>query len=224
MSSRFALAALAGAAALSVAACGSSTKSSPSTPASSKAPPSTVVAAPTTPPAAPSAPPQGGKHVRGLIASVAGNAISVTQQNGTATVDFTDATKVTELTPAALTDVTTGSCVSVRSKDSTAGSVRISPAVNGGCAPDKHAPTQGIVVSVSGNTITINTSGAPQTVTVTDKTKYTKESPSTSQAIAAGKCLTAQGSETGGALQATAISLRVAANGKCPDGGGPHHH
>jgi hypothetical protein len=202
-----------------------------------------VLASPTTSPSATtSGAPQGEAKVSGLIASVAGNAAQVNQQSGTATVDFTDSTKVTEVTSATLTDVAAGSCVSVRSKDGnqTATSVRISPAAGGNCAPakgpapsgtpttgpGKHAPVQGTVASVAGNTITINTAaGAPQTVTVTDKTKYTKEAAATSQAIAAGKCITAKGGENGGVLQATTISLRPANNGKCPEvGGGSHRH
>lgn len=226
LSTRFALCALAGATALSVAACGSSNTSSPTTS------PSTVVASPTTSPSG--APPSGNAQVRGLIASVAGNAAQVTQQNGTATVDFTGSTKITEVTTGALTDVTAGSCVSVRSKDGSqnATSVRVSPTVDGKCPQGKEpttagkpAPIQGTVASVAGNTITINTDAAPQTVTVSDKTKYTKEAAATSQAVAQGKCITAQGSESNGALQATTISLRPAANGKCPEKGEhPHRH
>lgn len=218
---------LAAATALSVAACGSSNTPTPSTS------PSTVVASPTS---SPSGPPSGGDaQVRGLIASIAGNAVQVTQKKGSATVDFTGSTKVTEVSRAALADVTAGSCVSARAKDAgrPAASVRVSPAVDGKCPPaeqpttsGKPTPAQGTVASVAGNTITINTDGGtPQTVTVSDKTKYTKEAPATSQAISQGKCLTALGSENGGALQATAISLRPANNGKCPDkDGGPHRH
>jgi hypothetical protein len=241
MSTRFTTFVIAGAAALSVAACGSSNTSSPGT---SSPAPSTAVASPTKTPATP---PNGDTQVRGLIASVAGNAVQVTQQNGTATVDFSQSTKVTEVTPAALTDVSAGSCVSVRSRDGkqgdqpvTAASVRVSPAVDGKCpqggapapgpsgtpttGPGKRPAIQGTVASVAGDTITLNTAGATQPVTVTNKTKYTKEGAATSQAITQGKCITAQGSENGGSLQATTISLRPAANGKCSEGGGPHRH
>ncbi|BDB43060.1 MULTISPECIES: DUF5666 domain-containing protein [Mycobacterium] len=198
--------------------------------------------------------------MRGLIASVSGNAAQVTQQSGTTTVDFTDSTKVTEVTPGALTDVTAGSCITARSKEDTqpgspitAASVRVSPAENGKCPEGKQAPTpsstpsgtpsetpsgtpttttgpgkkpavQGSVASVAGNTITVNTASGSQTVTVTDKTKYTKETAANSQAISAGKCLTARGSENNGALQATSISLQPAEKGKCNEGGGEPHH
>ncbi|AYE95553.1 hypothetical protein C0J29_12890 [Mycobacterium paragordonae] len=219
-STRVAIAAVA--AGLSLAACSSSHTAGPSTS------PSTAVAAPTT---SASAPPKGETQVRGLIASVAGNAVQVTQQSGTATVDFSGSTKISEVSAGALTDVAVGSCVTARSKDEgqPAASVRVSQEVDGKCpqgkqptTPGRHAPIQGTVASVNGETITVNTAGAPQTVTVTDKTKYTKEAPATSEEIAQGKCITARGSENGGALQATSISVRQAADGKCPDGAGRH--
>ena len=132
---RFAILTATGVTALSLAACGSSNTSSPTTSPSS---PSTAVASPTTTSSAPA--PNGETRVSGLIASVAGNAAQVTQQNGNATVDFAGSTKVTETGPAALTDVTAGSCVSVRPAGSgqggqpiTAASVRVSPAVDGKC-------------------------------------------------------------------------------------------
>lgn len=109
--------------------------------------------------------------------------------------------------------------------------MRLSPAVDGKCpqgkqptTPGKHAPVQGRVASVAGETITINTVAAPQTITVMDQTKYTKQSQATTQAITQGKCITARGSQSDGALQATSINLRPAANGKCPEGNAPHRH
>jgi hypothetical protein len=215
------------------------------------------VASPTTTSSAPQQP-NGEAHVSGLIASVAGNAAQVTQQNGNATVDFTGSTKVTEVTPAALTDVITGSCVSVRptkeesqgGQPITAASVRVSPAVDGKCpqgkepagsttpapsgspttAPAKRSAVQGAVASVAGNTINITTTnasgGTSQTaVTVSDKTKYTKQAAANTQAISAGKCMTARGTQdSGGALQATTIDLRPAKDGKCPGEAKPHGH
>jgi hypothetical protein len=118
---------------------------------------------------------------------VANNSAQVTQKKGNATVNFTDSTKVTEITSAALTDVTPGSCVSVRpahrshgSDPVTATSVRISQAVDGKCpqgkesAPGsttppsspsptpsgKKAPVVGAVASVAGNTINVTSTDA----------------------------------------------------------------
>jgi hypothetical protein len=198
------------------------------------------VAAPTTTSAAP-APPNGETRVSGLIASVAGNAAQVTRQNGNSTVDFSGSTKVTETGPAALTDVTAGSCVSVRPQDEgqggqpiTAASVRVSPAVDGKCPPakesGKRSGVQGSVASVAGNTINVTSTDASgnttQTaVTVSDKTKYRKQAAAETQAISAGKCLTAKGTQDGGgALQATTIDLRPAHDGKCAGEAGHHGH
>ncbi len=49
----------------------------------------------------------------GLIASVSGNAVQVTETTGTATVDVSPSTKVTESTTAQLTDIAAGNCVTV---------------------------------------------------------------------------------------------------------------
>ena len=245
---RLAILAVTGATALSVAACGSSNKAAPTSTSTST---STVTSTTTSP-----APASGEARVSGLIASVAGNSIQVTKgDNGTAALNFTSTTKVTEVTPATLTDVTTGSCVSVRptkeesqgGQQVTAASVRVSQAVNGTCPPPKEAapgsgpgstspapagsPTtapakgqllRGAVASVAGDTITLTNNDASgntrqATVTVDDKTKYTKQASANSDAITAGKCLSARGTmDNGGTLQATTINLRPAKDGKCP--------
>jgi hypothetical protein len=89
---------------------------------------------------------------------------------------------------------------------------------------------QGAVASVAGNTINVTSTDASgattQTpVTVIDKTRYTKQAGANTQAIAQGKCLTAQGSQDGsGTLQATTIDLRPARDGKCGGEGRPHGH
>lgn len=233
---RFAVFAVAGATALSMTACGSSNKSGPASTSTS----TSVVTSTTTSPT-----PNAEAKVHGLIASVAGNSIQVTKDdNATAAVTFTSTTKVTESTPATLTDVTAGSCVTVRPTDGaqpgqpvTAAWVGISQSVNGTCPkPAEHAPgagstpppgppppakVRGAVGSVTGNTINVtgtdpngNTTQTP--VTVDDKTKYSKQSSSTTDAIIPGKCLSAQGTlDNGGTLQATSIKLRQAVDGKC---------
>jgi len=230
---RFAIVAAAGAATLSLVACGNSHTS---TPAQSPGPTNAASAPSQAPTQAPS--PGNGQRVAGLIASVSGGTIQVTQKNGNAIVDFTPSTAINEVTPAGLTDVTAGSCVSVRpTKDDpqnggtvTARLVRISPAVDGKCSQPNQPPggagIYGTVASVAGNTITVNgnDSTSPTSVTVSDRTKYSKEGTANSQAIASGKCINAQGSQgNGGTLQATAITVRPAADGRCPGEGGPHH-
>lgn len=239
---RVAVFAVAGATALSIAACGSSNKSSSTSTSTST---STSVSTTTSP-----APAAGEAKLNGLITSVAGNSIQVTKQdNANATVNFTATTKITEITPAALTDVTAGGCVRVRPTQEvpagqpvTAASVRIVPSVNGTCpqgkpsaegsttTPPSGAPSpapaapkaiRGSVASVSGNTINVtstNSSGntTQTTVTVDDKTKYTKLGSATTDAITQGKCVMASGTnDNAGALQATSIRLRAAVDGKC---------
>jgi hypothetical protein len=233
---RLAILTLTGATALSAAACGASNTTKPSTAASPTS------SAPTS---SPSASPNGKALVSGMITSVSGDAIQVSAQTGNATVEFTPSTKITEVTPAQLTDVTAGSCVAVHptrdSADSggtiTAQFVRVSPAVDGKCQQPKHPPgataqrrlVSGTVASVAGNTITVNgadASGnsAPATVTVTDTTKYTKQAATDAQALAQGKCVAARGTkDQSGTLQATAISVRQADNGTCAQPGGKHH-
>jgi len=243
---RFAVLAVTGAAALSIAACGSSNTSSPTTS------PSSATSSPTTSQTTTTA--NGQARVSGLIASVSGNAVQVTQnENGNATVDFTPSTKINEVVPAALSDVTTGSCVTVQpgheesqgGQPVTAATVRVRAAADGKCpqakagapgsgpgsttpapsgSPAKRSAMQGTVASVAGNTINITSTDASgntaQTaVTVNDKTKYTKQASATSQAVSAGKCIAAWGTKDGsGTLQATTLDLRPANDGKCGRG------
>src|ERR1700729_298022 len=136
--SRVALLAVTGATAMSIAACGASNNAKPTStnPTSSAPSPS------------PSASAKGKDWVNGLIDSVSGNTIQVSQRSGSATVDFTPSTAVSEITPAQLTDITTGSCVSVHpgrhgaSSEGgalTARSVRVRTAVDGKCPQPKQS-------------------------------------------------------------------------------------
>jgi Domain of unknown function (DUF5666) len=236
--SRVALLAVTGATALSVAACGGSNTAKPT----SANPTSTAPSS-----SSPSASAKGKDWVNGLIDSVSGSTIQVSAKSGPTTVDFTPSTAVSEITPAQLTDVTAGSCVSV-SPDHHGGapeggainarSIRISAAVDGTCPAPAHpagggshhqAPPRGQVASVTGNTITLNSTDAqgnpsPLTVNVTDTTKYSKSTTTDAHAIAQGKCIAAHGTrDSGGALQATTISVQQADNGNCPEPGGKHH-
>jgi hypothetical protein len=215
--------------ALGVAMCGPSDQSSnnPNTgkPTVSAIPPSSA------PNAAPPPPPAEGKdYVEGLVESVSGDTIALRTRSGSATVDFAPSTRVVEMTPAQLSDVTPGSCVNVRATPQsapagaaiTAQTVTITPSIDGKCPPP--AGFYGTVTSVSGNTITVNSIGAggqttPTNVTVANTTSYRKQAPSGTQAIQHGRCMGAQGTENAGVLQATIISLQA-----CPPMGHPHHH
>ena len=237
---RLAIFTLTGATALSVAACGAShTTSNTGQPSTAAGPTSSAATS------SPSASANGKAWVNGMITSVSGDAIQVTQQSGNATVDFSPSTKISEVTPAQLTDVTAGGCVAVHptrdSADSggaiTAQFVRVSPAVDGKCqepkhpagANAKHRAVSGTVASVAGNTMTINATDADgnssqSNVTVTDTTKYTKQTATDAQALGQGKCIAARGTkDDSGTLQATAISVQKADNGTCAQPGGRHH-
>jgi hypothetical protein len=99
-------------------------------------------AAATSPGSRPSGQFRGFGGVSGPIASVGPGSFTVTDTGGKATVDYTTTTVFTRTASGTLASVRTGSCVSVvetSGSDATTGSVdantvRISPAVNGGCA------------------------------------------------------------------------------------------
>jgi hypothetical protein len=233
---QLAILAVTGATAVSIAACSTSNNQNTGKPSTSVRPTST---APKPPP--PPAPPMGHDHIEGLVRSVSGNAIQLTQRDrSSATVDFTPTTMVTELGPAKLTDVTPSSCVDVEAAAQsgppgapvTAQSVTISPSEGGRCpppepssgGPDESPSVYGTVASVTGNTIDV-TSTDPTgktthtNVNVTDTTTYTKHAVTNAQAIQNGKCMAAQGTTTAGVLQAVTIDLEP-----CPPMGRPHHH
>jgi hypothetical protein len=213
----FAILAVAAATALSVGACSSSHDEK--SPAKSSSPASA----------------KGKDMVRGLIASVSGNSVQVTEATGTATVDVSPSTKVTEFTKAQLTDIAAGNCVSVISSwqkapapggPVTAAAVQLTAqGGDGKCPQPKNAQPRkviGTVASVADNTIHVtvaDANGNPSEtdVTVTDKTNYSKQVSATSQAIAQGKCITAHGTKDGGGtLQAANVALGPAQGGQCP--------
>jgi hypothetical protein len=209
----FAILAVAGATALSVGACSSHNDKS-----SEKSPPASA---------------NGADSVSGLVASVSGSTVEVTQENGTAKVDVGPSAKVTEFTEAKLSDVAAGNCVNVDSTSFSTGPggavtakiVRLNPqGSDGKCAQPKNAKPPrviGTVASVEGNTINVtvtDANGKPSEthVAVADTTRYSKSASATSQAIAQGKCVTAGGTKDGGTLKATSIALGPATDGKCP--------
>lgn len=226
---RYTILAITAVTALSVAACGSSNNPAPAASRSSSS--STPTSSSPTPAAASPAP--GGKdRVSGLIASVSGNTIQVNGRNGNATVDVTPSTAVTELTPAQPTDVTAGSCVTVRptrdngsgGAQTTARTVVIGTGATGKCTSPQHARAglvRGTVASVNGNTVVVNVtdqngSASQANVEIDNTTKYAKRAAATSSAIAQGKCLAASGSkDNSGNLQASAVNVFPATNGDC---------
>ncbi len=75
------------------------------------------------------------------------------------------------------------------------------------------------------NNIDPSGNSSQTTVSVTDTTKYTKQTTTDAQALAQGKCIAARGTkDDGGTLQATSITVQQADNGTCAQPGGRHHH
>ena len=240
---RVAVFAVAGAAALSLSACGTSNKPSPTSTSTST---STVTSTTTTSTPNAEARVSGLiASVAGNSIQVTKEDNATAAVNFTSTTKITEAVPagLPDVTPGSCVSVkpTEGSAPG---QPVTAKSVKISESVNGACpkppasapggssstpapslpptqAPAKPAWVSGSVASVSGNTVNVtgtDPSGntTQTTVTVDDKTKYTKQSSANTDAIAPGKCLSARGTtDNGGALQATSIKLRQAVDGKC---------
>jgi len=220
--------ALAGFAALSLAACGSSSTPSAGSTTAASSSPSSAVPAPEGP---------GGKdRLSGLVNSVSGGTVSITGKDGPGTVNITSSTRITQLSPGQLTDVTAGECVAVRPVKGnnsgsavTAANILVGRPGNAQCGEKGGKREHGIngtVAAVNGNTIQVTDADNAQiTVTVTPDTRYTKTAGADAKAIAAGMCLGARGTKDGnGALQATFAMVRPAVNGACGGGGGHEHH
>ena len=230
----YAALAIVGVTALSAVACGSSNNSSPS---------GTSTASKTTSSAAASSVPpskvNGEDEVIGSIDSVSGTTITVSGPKGTSSVSFTPSTKVMELTPAKLTDIKAGQCVTIRPASGaeggtvTADAVVVGASSSGQCQKTGGADNAGLpssplggfrgtVDSVSEKTVVLATvaadgSATKTTVQVNDTTLIADRHKVTGDAIVEGKCIIAGGTnDTGGVLQALTINLPLVVDGKCP--------
>jgi hypothetical protein len=228
--SRYAVVALAGFAALSLAACGSSnTSSAPSSTTSGSTAPS-AAAGPTPGPGGHN----GKDRVDGLVSAVSGGTVNVTGRQGPATVNITGSTHIAQLSAAQLTDITPGECIQVHpTKDSggapavTAAAVLVGQRAGNQCGPkggNQQHGVAGTVTSVNGNSIVVTAAdNSTATVTVTANTRYEKRSDANASAITTGVCLAAHGTkDSSGVLQATGATVRPATNGNC-GGGRPQH-
>lgn len=225
--------AIVGITALSAVACSSATKTEPSA--------SSAASATTSAAAASQAPEKinGEDEVSGSIASVSDMKIEVTSPEGSASVSFTDKTKVMELTPATLTDITPGLCVTIRPASGAEGGTVVADAVvvgassGGECKKTGGADNAGLprtplggfrgtVDSVTGTTIAITTFGTDgsktnSTIETNDLTLFADRHRVKTDAIVEGKCIIAGGTnDTGGVLQAQTINLPLVVNGECP--------
>ena len=229
--------AIVGMTALAAVGCGSSNNSSPSE--SPTAPKTTSAVAS---PAAPSTTPlkvNGEDEVVGSIDSVSGTTIQVSGPQGSASVAFSSSTKIRELTPAKPTDITQGQCVTIRPASGaeggtvTADAVVIGMSTGGQCQKTGGSDNAGLprsplggfrgtVDSIGEKMIVLATIGADgsttkTTVQFTDTTLFADRHQVNPDAIVAGKCIIAGGTnDTGGTLQALTINLPLVVDGKCP--------
>ena len=232
----FAVLAFVGMTALSATACGTSTKNAPNQTASSSATTSTAAAA------SPSEAPvkiNGEDEVSGSIASVSGMKIEVSSSQGSASVSFSESTKIMELTAATLSGITPGLCVTIRPASGVEGGTVVADAVvvgassggeckktggqdNAGLPRSPLGGFRGTVDSVSDKTIAITTFGTDGSKTNTavetnDLTLFADRHRVQADAIVEGKCIIAGGTnDTGGVLQAMTINLPLVVNGACP--------
>jgi Domain of unknown function (DUF5666) len=229
----YSVVAVVGVTALSAVACGSSEKSSPSETSTT---PSTASAV-----ASPPSPSKvnGEDEVSGSIDSVSGTRIEVSGAQGSAAVTFSPSTKIMELTPAKLSDITPGLCVTIRPASGaeggtvTADAVVVGASSSGRCEKTGGADNAGLpasplggfrgtVDSVSEKTIVITTFGpdgstTKSTVETNDTTLFADRHKVTADAIVEGKCIIAGGTnDSGGVLQALTINLPLVVNGQCP--------
>ncbi len=221
--------------ALSAVACGSSTKPSPTE--SPTAPTTTSAAA-----ASASETPVKAEdelEVGGSIASVSGTRVEVSSPQGSASVAFSESTKVMELTPVTLAEITPGLCVTIRPASGAEGGTVVADAVvvgansggeckktnaqdNAGLPRSPLGGFRGTVDSITDTTIALTTYGADgsttnTTVQTNDLTLFADRHQVKADAIVEGKCIIARGNkDTGGVLQVDTINLPLVVNGACP--------
>jgi hypothetical protein len=211
-------------AAVSLAACGTTKPANhASSSAKSSVPPSAPSSAPSSAPAA--APPP--VKVQGKVDSVTGTTVSLTAKAGPTKVIVAASTRVAEISPAQLLDVTNGSCVDVNRPAAAPGkpalparSIVISaPPASGNCPQSAGTPLRGTVASVNGQTVSVTTAtGTPPTAIAVDpKTQYLKRTATSALVITQGVCMTASGAvDPSGALQATSVSVGPPPKKDCP--------
>jgi len=232
--------AIVGITALSAVACSSATKTESA--ASSVSSATSSAASATTSTAQASQAPvtiDGREEVSGSIASVSGTRVEVSSPKGAASVALSESTRVMELTPAKLSDITAGLCVTIRPASGAEGGTVVADAVvvgvnknseckktnaqdNAGLPRSPLGGFRGSVDSVTGTTIALTTYGADgskmnTTVETNDLTLFADRHQVKADAIVEGKCIIARGNkDTGGVLQVDTINLPLVVNGACP--------
>jgi hypothetical protein len=178
-------------------------------------------------------------EVGGSIASVSGMRIEVSSPKGAASVAFSETTRVWELTPAKLSDIAAGVCVTIRPASGAEGGTVVADAVvvgvnknseckktnaqdNAGLPRSPQGGFRGNIDSVTDKTIALTTYGADgskinTTVETNDLTLFADRHRVMADAIVEGKCIIARGNnDAGGVLQTDTINLPLVVNGACP--------
>ena len=234
---RIVLAALGGASALAVAACGSA-------------------AAGTTTPS-----PTSGNTSRtaqrnaaaGQLVQINGMTLILSNANGDSTVTYTSATTITQTSTATVSDIATGVCITATGqKDSTghvtAASVTVRNASNGACTggaffggpgggggasrtpnPNFTPPPQaanlgranGLVTAVSGTAVTVQlNSGGSITITVPTTVRVSRVDTVDVSALQTGECVAAVGAkDSAGVVAARSLTIVPAGPSGCFTGG-----
>jgi len=239
---RYPMLAIVGITALSAVACSSATKTESAASSVSSAA-SSAASATTSATEASQSPVKidGEEEISGSIASVSGTRVEVSSPKGAASVALSESTRVMELTPAKLSDITAGLCVTIRPASGAEGGTVVAEAVvvgvnkggeckktnaqdNAGLPRSPLGGFRGSVDSVTGTTIALTTYGADgskinTTVETNDLTLFADRHKVKADAIVEGKCIIARGNkDTGGVLQVDTINLPMVVNGECPQG------
>ncbi|BBX22475.1 hypothetical protein MTER_18860 [Mycolicibacter terrae] len=180
-----------------------------------------------------------GDRVIGPVSSVTGSTFEVARPAGSATVAFSDSTRIVEPVPAQLGEITAGTCIKAGAAPGSAPAdsgaitakwVAISTPIDGKCPqrpaaaadapapPAPHRGVRGVVDSVAGDTITVTGANGQTTVTVNDDTHLRRMVTVGAGVISDGKCVAARGEKDGnGVLQATRISVWAPDGDACPE-------
>ncbi|AQT81688.1 hypothetical protein B1R94_24195 [Mycolicibacterium litorale] len=163
--------------------------------------------------------------MKGTVTAVTGNTIAVRAKTGPPTVEITPSTKIFQVNPAQLTDVTAGSCADIRLAAAAAGGaaqpakqITVSAATNGKCPESSSERVlRGTIAAVTGQSVSLVNSSAGATA-VDQNTKYFKQVATTALAITPGACLSSVGPVgPNGVQQATKATVGPPAGPKgCP--------
>jgi hypothetical protein len=175
----------------------------------------------------------------GQITQLASSSLVLKTQTGSATVDYNGSTRFQQTSTGAVSDIVAGVCILAVGQPNAAGgvtamTVTLSPKVNGACTlaagngngrGTRTPPaggnaaaaffTRGEVAAVEGSMVTVSpSSGADQTITVSDNARVTMSEASSASRLAIGQCVIATGSrDSAGTVHATGLTIAAAQAG-----------